>query len=263
MTALTMENKNSIFVKLMGKFGYRHVPDKMVQVIERNGRYHRAVDKTFVRRNPFIESFGPQIRVGVRVVENLYENIISRDGVPHSIKVCVKIIFDLQNADPKIAPLLVQNGERLLNGKISALVDLTIRRKVSHLYASELLSPDLPIQLEEAIEKRLADNLGRFGASLFPADDGLVVKEILSPPRMRENRTEATNIEETTNNLANLSPEEIRRAVIAHMFRDMGTKKLQVRAMSLPNDLNPVSKTMLDDPFQEVLRQPTGRIYDN
>ena len=219
MTALAMEKKKPFFVKLMGMLGYRHVPDKMVQVIERNGRYHRAVGNTFVRRLPFVESFGPQVRVGIRVVENLYENIISRDGVPHSIKVCVKIIFDLRESDPKIAPLLVQNGEGLLNGKVAALVDLTIRRIVSHLYATELLSPDIPIQLEEAIE----NNLGLFGASLFPGDDGLVVKEILSPPRMRESRTEATNIEETTNNLARLSPEEIRRAVIAHLFRDMGT----------------------------------------
>lgn len=248
---------------LRANFGYRHVPDNMVQVILRDGRYHRAEGSTYVRRRFHNESYGPQIRVGIRVVEHLYDNITSRDGVLHRIKVHVKVFFDLRRAEATVAPLLVDNAEAIIQNKVSGLVDLALRREVSQLDSTRLLQPDTPAKLEEAIRKRLEKNVGFMGVSLPNFEDALVVKEILPPERMQENRTEATNINETVRNLAQLTVEEIKQAIVAHLYRDMGQRSLQVRTMNLPDAANPFKEDREADPPLRVLRQPTGRIYDN
>ena len=194
----------SMMEKIKGKLGYKHVPDNMVQVIFRDGRYHRAEGNTFIRRRVHDETYGPQIKVGVRVVETLYQNIASRDGVLHNIKVHVKVFFDLRLADPQVAPLLVENCETILQGKVKGLVDLALRREIAQADATRLLQPDAAIRLEEAIKERLERNLGFFGASLLAFEDALIVKEILPPERMHETRVEATNISETADSLADL-----------------------------------------------------------
>jgi|GEM_PF-3762247 len=249
--------------KFRAKLGYRHVPDNMVQVILRDGRYHRAEGDTFVRRRFHNESFGPQIRVGIRIVEHLYEHIASRDGVLHRIKVHVKVFFDLRQTEPQVAPLLVENGETIIQNKVRGLVDLTLRREVSQLDSVRLLQPDIPAKLEEAIRKRLERNVGFMGVSLPTFEDALVVKEILPPERMQENRTEATNINETAQSLARLTVEEIKQAIVAHLYRDMGQRSIQVRTMNLPDAANPFKEEREADHSLRVLRQPTGRIYDN
>jgi hypothetical protein len=249
--------------RFKAKLGYRHVPDKMVQVIYRDGRYHRAEGDTFVRRKFHNESFGPQVRVGVRVVEHLYQNIASHDGVLHSIKVHVKVFFDLRQAEAVVAPLLAADPETLIQGKVKGLVDLALRREVSRLDSAQLLQPDTPAKLEVAIRKRLERNVGFMGVSLLEFEDALVVKEILPPERMQENRTEATNITETAQNLAQLTVEEIKQAIVAHLYRDMGQRSVQVRSMNLPDAANPFKEDRESDHSLRVLRQPTGRIYDN
>jgi hypothetical protein len=254
----------SLMEKIKGKLGYKHVPDNMVQVIFRDGRYHRAEGNTFIRRRVHDESYGPQIKVGVRIVENLYQNIASRDGVLHNIKVHVKVFFDLRLADPQVAPFLVENCETILQGKVKGLVDLALRREIAQFDSTRLLQPDAAIRLEEAIKERLERNLGFFGASLLAFEDALIVKEILPPERMHETRVEAANISETADSLADLHQEEIRQAIAAHMYRDMGAKPLQIRAMNMPDvskrDDEPADES---DPKFPVLRQPTGRVYDN
>lgn len=253
--------KRSMIEKIKGKLGYRHVPDNMVQVIYRDGRYHRADGNTFIRRQVHNETYGPQIRVGIRVVENLYQNIASRDGVLHNINVHVKVFFDLRLADPQAASFLVDNCETVIQGKVKGLVDLALRREIAQLDSTKLLQPDAPIKLEEAIKKRLDRNLGFFGASLPTFEDALMVKEILPPERMQETRTEATNITETAHSLANLAMEEIRQALVTHFYRDVGVGPFQVRAMNMPDPLNPLNENHHDK--YRVLRNPTGRIYDN
>jgi hypothetical protein len=252
----------SLMERIRRNVGYRHVPDNMVQVIYREGRYHRADGNTFVRRRVHDETYGPQIRVGIRMVENLYEKIVSRDGVLHDVKVHVKVFFDLRQADAKVAPILVDQCETIIQGKVKGLVDLTLRREIAQLDSTELLQPDMSVKLEEAIQKRLDRNLGFFGLSLPTFEDALMVKEILAPERMQETRTEATNVAETVNALARLTAEEIRQALIAHFYRDVGAQPFQVRAMNMPESSNPVNDPPPDKSFR-VLNQPTGRIYDN
>jgi hypothetical protein len=252
----------SLVEKTKEILGYQHVPDNMVQVILRNGRYHRADGSAFVRRWFFNESFGPQIRVGIRVVENLYQNIASRDGVMHHINVHVKVFFDLRRAEAQVAPLLVQHGETILHNKVRGLVDLALRREIAQLDSVRLLQPDAAVRLEEAIRKRLEKNIGFMGLSLPSFEDALVVKEILPPERMQETRTEATNINETVQSLARLTVEEIRQALVAHFYRDVGQGPFQVRAMNMPEPLNPFDDNHSDNSYR-VLRHPTGRIYDN
>ena len=262
MTALSIEKKKPLSVRIMQKLGFRHVPDNKLQVIERHGRYHRAVANTFVRRNLFSESFGPQIHLGVRLVERTYENIMSRDGVAHKISVSVKVFFDLRRADPKIAPVIVQNGERLVDNRIAALVELTLRRKIEPLDSTKLLLPGMAENLESAIKQRLR-SLENMGVSLLPTEDGLMVKEILPPERMQENRMEATNIDETITSFARQRhSEQVKQALLAHLLRDMGKQRPQFRNLNLPEDLNPASDNVLDASFR-VLRGPTGKIYNN
>ncbi|MBI1881512.1 MAG: hypothetical protein HYR94_25305 [Chloroflexi bacterium] len=252
----------SLMERIKGKLGYRHVPDNMVQVIFRDGRYHRAEGNTFIRRRVHDESYGPQIRVGIRVVENLYQNIASRDGILHNINVHVKVFFDLRQADALVAPILVEHCETIIQGKVKGLVDLALRREIAQLDSTRLLQPDVAVKLEEAIRKRLERNLGFFGVSLPTFEDALIVKEILPPERMQDTRVEATNISETIDSFNHLSHEEIRQAVFAHLYRDMGAKPLQVRAMNVPDTLRPDAAAESEKKFP-VLRQPTGRVYDN
>ncbi len=252
----------SLVEKIKSKLGYQHVPDNMVQVIFRDGRYHRAEGNTFIRRRLHDESYGPQIRVGIRVVENLYQNIASRDGVLHNINVHVKVFFDLRQADAQAAPFLVDNCEPIIQNKVKGLVDLALRREIAQLDSTKLLQPEAPVRLEEAIRKRLDRNLGFMGLSLPTFEDALIVKEILPPERMQETRAEATNIAETVHSLARLAAEEVRQALIAHFYRDVGERPFQVRSMNMPDPLNPFNEGQSDNSFR-VLRQPTGRIYDN
>lgn len=253
--------KKPLSVKLMGFLGFRHVPDNHVQVIARHGRYHRAVEGPFVRRRFLSETFGPQMRVGIRVVDQTYQNIISRDGNAHHIGVSVKVFFDLQKAEAFMATLVVQNGEQMIYNRVASLTELALRREVGRLDSTKLLQPEIPVLLEKAIEKRLG-KLSNMGISLLQIEDGIVVKEILAPDRMRENRTEATNIEETISTFERLQGERVKQALLAHLLRDVGKQRPMFKAMNLPEDLSAADDDVLDASFR-VLRGPTGRIYDN
>lgn len=254
--------KKPLGMRLIEMLGFRHVPDNYVQVIERYGRYHRAVDGPFVRRRVFSESFGAQIRVGIRLVDQVFENVISRDGVPHSIRVAVKIYFDLRQASRQMAVLIVQNGEALVTGRVASLIEVALRREVGQLESTKLLLPEVPLKLEKAIKERLK-KIDVMGVSLLEVEDAIVVKGILPPVRMQENRTEATNIEETIASfLRQAKPEQIRSAILAHLLRDIGKQRPLFKALNVPEDLTLPTDDILD-PSYRVLRHPTGRIYDN
>ncbi|NJN97246.1 MAG: hypothetical protein HC875_25725 [Anaerolineales bacterium] len=255
----------SLTVRVMEMLGFRHVPDKMVQVIERNGRFHRTSSRTFVRHWPFIENFGPQVRTGLYTVEQTCDNVLCRDGVLHNITISTKVFFDIDKVHPAVMAIVVQYPDTIVKSRVQSIVDMVLREEVIQQDSTNLLLPGIISQISNSIKKRLAKDLETFGASL-PSDfieDTLYIKEILPPKRMQENRTEATNINETVQNLTRLTFEEIKQAIVAHLYRDMGQHSIQVRAMNLPDAANPFKVEREADPPLRVLRQPTGRIYDN
>ena len=247
--------------KLMEAMGYRQVPEFKLQVIKRNGRFHRAVGDPFVRISPFSESFGDQIDIGVQVVERDYRNVMSRDGVPHRISVNVKIKFDLRDADPELAPAIVKNGSASVGNRAAGLVDLALRREIGNLTSAQILRPGLPEALETAIRKRLR-GMEKMGATLLPIDDSVVVKEVTPPERVQESRNETTTIDETISSLSHLQREQIKQALVAHLLRDIGQHGVEFKNLWLPEDLNPTAPDPKGDAYR-VMRQPTGRIYDN
>ena len=261
MQSLTTEKKKPLSVKFKAMFGYRHVPDNTLQIIERHGRYHRAEAGPFVRRNALSESFGDPIRLGLVVVDHLYDNIISADGVAHKIGVMVKVYFDLRQADETIAPIIAKRGLGIVENRLMGLVDLALRRVVATLTSTQLLAPDIPLELEAAIKRRL-QAMTMMGATLITAEDGLVVKEILPPERMHENRTEATNIDETISSFTRKTPPQLKQALLAHLLRDIGKQRPYFKGLHIPEDMSLPDDDVLDASYR-VLRQPTGRIYDN
>lgn len=253
----------SLTVRVMEMLGFRHVPDKMVQVIERNGRFHRTSTRTFVRHWPFIESFGPQVKTGLHMIEHTSKNVLCHDGVLHNITVSAKVFFDVEKVHPAFMPIVVQLPDTIVKSRVQSIVDMTLREEVAQVESTKLLLPKVIQQINEAIKQRLTKDLKNFGCVL-PSDfieDTLYIKEILPPDRLHETRVEATNISETVEHLADLPQDEIRQAIFTHFYRDMGTRPLQVRAMNVPDALKP-DEAEPDKKFP-VLRQPTGRVYDN
>ncbi len=253
----------SLTVRVMEMLGFRHVPDKMVQVIERNGRFHRTSTRTFVKHWPFIESFGPQVKTGLYMIEQTCKNVHCQDGILHNITVSAKVFFDVEKVHPAFMPIVVQFPDTIVRSRVQSIVDMALREEVAQIVSTKLLLPKVIHQINEAIKQRLAKDLENFGCVL-PSnfiEDTLYIKEILPPDRLHETRIEATNISETVDHLADLPQEEIRQAIYTHFYRDMGTKPLQVRAMNVPDAFKP-EEAEADKKFP-VLRQPTGRVYDN
>jgi len=257
----TLDQKKSLKIRLMERLGFRHVPDLKLQIIERDGRYHRAVGKIFVRPVPFIESFGRQVDLGLRVVERTYDKVLSRDRIPHKITVNVKLLFDLREADQQFAPIIATIGDWIVDERTATLVDLTLRRQISNLTSSQILEPGRAEDMETAIRGRIG-NLSRLGVTLLPSEDAVFVKEIVPPERVQENRNEATNIGETIDNFDQFGEDKIKQALVAHMLRDIGSNRPYFKGLFMPESLTPTSEHGLDDTFR-VLRQPMGRVYDN
>ncbi len=257
----TDSNKKPLSVKIMETFGYRHVPNFTLQVINRNGRYHRAVDNTFVRAWSPFESLGRQVKIGLRVVDRTFENVMSRDGVPHTVHITARLLFDLRAANLNFAKAIADKGEAIIDGKATSLMDLALRRELSAIDSAQILQTGIIDKLEQALRKRL-NSLNHMGTTVLASEDGLVISEILPPKRVQDNRNEATNIHETIDKLMQFDNDEVKKALVAHFLRDMGDQRPIFKGLNVSDDLLPNAQGTLDDAFR-VLRQPTGRIYDN
>ncbi len=240
----------------------RQVSDNMVQVIYRRGRYHRISDSIYAWRLPRFESFGPQIRTGVRVIDQPYKNIASRDGVLHDITVHSKVFFDIRQAEPQLCPILAQNSGGIIRGRVSGIIDLILRKEFGDMTAAQIQLPGIKATIVSEIQKVITRELGAFGISPLNSVDGLYIKEVLAPDRLQDSRTEATSLTETVSSFNQLDLEELKQALMAHLLRDMGTKKIQFRSANMSEIVNPTSNAFLEGSYR-VLREPTGRVYTN
>jgi hypothetical protein len=242
----------------------KNVPDKMVQTIYRWGRYSRSSNRIFAWRLPFIESFGPQLRTGLRAFEYPFKNVMSKDGVLHkSISVSVKVLFDVHNAEDYLKPILAKSCEGVLRNRVRSIIEATLRNKVRKINSAELLSSEVVAEIEQAIRERLATDLEVFGVTLPDSEDALYIAEILPPDRIAETRAEARNIIETHNSLTQLPWVEIAQILKAHLYRDIGNQGVQFKVMNLPDSINPISDDDTVEGSYRVLRQPTGVLYSN
>lgn len=242
----------------------QNVPDKMVQTIYRWGRYSRSSNRIFAWRLPFIESFGPQLRTGLRAFEYPFKNVMSKDGVLHkSISVSVKVLFDLHNSEDYLKPILAMSCEGVLRNRVRSIIEATLRNKVRKIGSAELLSSEVVAEIEQAIRERLATEMKVFGVTLPESEDALFITEILPPDRIAETRAEARNIIETHDALNQFRWNEIAQILKTHLYRDVGNQGVQFKVMNLPDSLNPTADDDAVDGSYRVLRQPTGVLYSN
>ena len=174
--------------RLLGKigrfFGIYFAPDNHLVPVLRLGRFHRLETPGFFPVIPLIEEALPPVNFGVQVGDFMFEDVLSQDNIPFTIRMTVLFKFDAREALPDVAAQLVQVEPYVLQNIVRDYANQGLRRIASTFRAEELSGAFARQEIEKNLTRYLKGQRKILG--LFPVDDGLLVKEITAPNKFNQ-----------------------------------------------------------------------------
>lgn len=182
-------------MRILGSLvGIHFAPDNHVVPVLRLGRYHRVKGPGFFWINPLIERALPPVKTSIHVGNFVFEEVLSKDNIPFSIKMTVLFTFDPAAAVKSAAAVLVRAGDDLLQIIVKDYTNQGLRRLVAKFDAEELCGQIAMSTIERNLARFLAAEMRALGLAPLKRG-GVLIKETIAPEKFKRGLLNAKRLE--------------------------------------------------------------------
>ena len=158
--------------------------DNHVIPVFRLGRYHRAGGPGFFWTIPLLERTLPTVKTSIYVGDFYFEELLSQDNIPFSLKATVLYTFDPKSAIPAAAAQLVQGGDSLLHVIVRDYANQGLRRLAAKFKAEDLSSSEARFKIERNLTRFLTAEMRALGLAPLK-NGGVLLKEVIGHEKFR------------------------------------------------------------------------------
>jgi regulator of protease activity HflC (stomatin/prohibitin superfamily) len=169
-----------------GKFiGIRFAPDNKIVPVLRWEQFNRVEKGGYFWINPFIEEALPPISVGLQVGNFAFNEVLTADNIPFTVKLTVLFQFDPSLPPPSVLAQVVRLPANKLSDIVEDYASQGLRRLASTFTAEELGGKTAVSQIENSLRRFLKAQLNVLG--LVPLrQGGILVKEVIAPEKFKQ-----------------------------------------------------------------------------
>jgi regulator of protease activity HflC (stomatin/prohibitin superfamily) len=164
-------------------FGLRFAKDNHVIPIVRMGRYHRVAGPGFFWINILVDTTLPPVKTSLYVGNFVFDEILSKEGIPFRIHLTVLFTFDPRKALTNVAAALVRAEDGLLEIIVKDYTNQGLRRLASRFNAEELWSEAM-ITVERDLTHLLTAEMRALGIAPLRTG-GVLIKELFVPEKFQ------------------------------------------------------------------------------
>ncbi len=198
-------------------FGMAFVPQHFVQVVYRMGKYAGCRGPGLIYRSPLTETLGPLVFVKGQRHEYVFENIVSRDVLPVTVRLATSVTYD-----PAAAPDLASRLTHAPRETYVTLAGIYLRwgllAAANRFNAAELTQVDVRTQIEDAVQGQANDELKFLGLSLSAK---LRILSVELPATLTERHETIAQRRASILAGAEFHPAEYRRALVSEVLEKL------------------------------------------
>ncbi len=174
------------FTSRVGKFfGGRFAPDNTVVPVMRYEQFHRLAGPGIFHIKPMMETTLEPVSLGIRIGEFKFEDVLSHDNIPFSMRMTVLFKFDPEATHEKMLPQLVRLSPRILEDIVKKYANRGVRRLAARFDAEELCNEQPMQTIERDLTRFLRANLAALGLAPLPTD-GILIQEMVAPYKFQQ-----------------------------------------------------------------------------
>ncbi len=202
---------------LGGPIGLAFVPQHYLQVVYRMGKYSGCRGPGLIYHSPLTETLGPLVFVKGQRHEYDFENIISRDVVPVTMRVATSVTYDPESA-PELASRLTHAPRETYVTLAGIYLRWGLLAAANRFNAAELTQADVRAQIENAVQEQTDEELKFLGLKLSAR---LRLLSVELPASLTERHE--TIAQRRANILAGAEfhPAEYRRALVSEVLEKL------------------------------------------
>ncbi len=169
-------------------------PDNHATPIRRLGRYHRVGEPGFFFTLPLIERTQPAIKTSLFVGDFLFEEVLSQDNIPFTLKLTILFSFTPQAAHRDAAAVLVNLDEAVLKLIMHDYASQGLRQLTARFIANDLSSDLARSTIERNLNRFLRAQARPLGLAPLK-QGGVILKEVIGHEKFRRAMLDAKRME--------------------------------------------------------------------
>jgi hypothetical protein len=146
-------------------FGIAFVPQHYVQVVYRMGKYAGCRGPGLIYHSRLTETLGPLVFIKGQRNEYPFENVISRDVLPVTLRVATSVTYD-PSAAPELASTLTHAPREAYVTIAGVYIRWGLLAAANRFNAAELTQADVRTQVENTVQERANEELKFLGLKL-------------------------------------------------------------------------------------------------
>lgn len=225
--------------------GLHFSPDNYVVPVLRMERYHRVRGPGFFWIWPFFERTLPAVKTSLYVGAYQFENVLSKDGIPFTMRLTILFSFNPEKAIDTAKPVLVKLSEGDILAIVRDYANQGLRRFVSRFGARDLCQKEPLTDIEQDLTEFLAKALAILGIEPLPTG-GLLIKETIPSEAFQRAMQSVTEDSASLDLLQRYPVRELldvyKEITIAKSFKD--NRGQSVLIMGSPDEANTKSIAM-------------------
>jgi hypothetical protein len=197
-------------------FGINFTPDNHITPVMRLGRYHRVKGPGIFWIIPIFDQILPPVKTSLYVGDYTFREVLSKDNIPFQISLTVLFAFNPTAALKDAAAQLVRGRDSLLQIIVKDYTNQGLRR------LEDLNSWLAMSAIERNLTRLLTVEMRPLGIAPLK-NDGLLIKEVSAPDKLKRAILNARRLEEVLRALAafpvpnSLTEQAIRAAFMTNL----------------------------------------------
>jgi len=203
-------------------FGVVFVPELNVRVIYRMGQYAGAKGPGnwgLIHYDTFTETLGPLVYIGGQKKEYAFSGLISRDGLPFTLRLSILFSYDPCSA-PEVAPMLTRLPHETIAELTKTYIEWALLAAVNKYEATQLTQHEVRAKVEADVKDKLTEEMAFLGIQTR-GEHSVHILRVEPPPSLTERHEIIAQRRASVLAGTEFHPAEFRRALVSEFVEHL------------------------------------------